>query len=317
MPRPTDDGRHADSALEKRKLAAPVVPAVTAPAESPHFGAVPVVGLEDDDRIVGQSLRIEERAQFAQVVVERGDERGVHAPRIGQSGVVIQPLLLGLQRVVRDVDRPVEEEGLPAIPRPDELLGFAQGLLGEEPPLVVDLLSVAPEVVDIGAAPVIEMRVAVDAPAQESPEIVEAPVVGGIFGTGAQVPLADAGRPVAVGLHALGDGLLFGREARPARIAGQAGARGELPGHQAGARGGAHGRGVELREAHAARGQRIHVGRTKVGRPVAVHVQRTVVVRVDDDDVGRRCLRRSRTGQQQAAGTQHELSPIHIGQFLK
>ena len=37
----------------------------------------------------------------------------------------------------------------------------------------------------------------------------------------------------------------------------------------------------------------------------------------DDDDVGRRCLRRSRAGQQQAAGTQHELSPIHIGQFLK
>lgn len=69
---------------------------------------VPVVGLEDDDAVSsvavhgrrsrtcqGQSLGDEERNGPGSR--RTGDERGVHAPRIGQSGVVIQPLLLGLR----------------------------------------------------------------------------------------------------------------------------------------------------------------------------------------------------------------------------
>ena len=79
------------------------------------------------------------------------------------------------------VDGPVEEEG-PVVSVPqDELFGFAQRLGGEELPFFVNLLSVAPEVVPVRAAPVIEVRVAVDAASQEAPEIVESPAVGGVL----------------------------------------------------------------------------------------------------------------------------------------
>ena len=116
------------------------------------------------------------------------------------------------------------------------------------------------------------------------------------------MPLPDAGRPVAGGFHTLGNRFLFGPESGQARIAGKSGMPGELSGHQAGARSRTDRSRIELCETHAALRQCVHVGRIQVGGTETIHVQRPVVVGIDDDDVGFCRLRMCRSRQQKAAG---------------
>ena len=63
--------------------------------------------------------------------------------------IILKPLLARLQRIMRYIHSPVEEKRPVFIP------------------------AIFPEVVDIGPSPVIEMRIAVNTPSEEPPEVVE------------------------------------------------------------------------------------------------------------------------------------------------
>ena len=111
MPRPADDRRHAEAALEQAELRPAVRPGAAAAVVGPLLGRVPVVRLEDDDRLVRQARRLDRPEQPADPLVHRGDERRVEVPGVRQVGEGRQPLGLALIRIMRHVDGEVHEEG--------------------------------------------------------------------------------------------------------------------------------------------------------------------------------------------------------------
>ena len=128
-----------------------------------------------------------------------------------------------------------------------------------------------------------------------------------------QVPLADTGCPVTVCPQTLGNRLLVRRQAPVPGIPRKSRTGGELSGHQTRPGGRTHGGGIELRETYAPRRQRIHVRRPEVPGTVTVHVQRTMVVRIDHDHVGAHVLRRSRSTEcQQRPDSCQQGSVIHF-----
>jgi len=191
---------------------------------------------------------------------------------------------------VRHVDGPVQKErAVPVVV--DEALALLEHQFPEVFAVAEDLTSVAPEVVPVGALPVEEMGVVVDAAAHVSEGIVVALAVGHGLGRIAEVPLADVARDVAGLLHHLGDRHLLGghsgvtglrgdvaRHARPLRIATR---------HQCCPRRRADRRPhVKLREPRPFPRQPIQAGSDQVFGPVAVHVNTALVVGEDQNDVG-------------------------------
>ena len=71
-----------------------------------------VIGHEDDQRVLPQAHLVDHGHDFANLFVEGRDERGILAARGRVIGIDLPPLLQPLQRVVGDVERQVEEEGL-------------------------------------------------------------------------------------------------------------------------------------------------------------------------------------------------------------
>ena len=157
------------------------------------------------------------REQPAEVLVQGRHEGRVFPPRMGQRAVAIEPFRVALVRIVRHVQGEVHEQRPIAVCLHEPArLGDHQ--FGEELPVVVDLLAVAPEVVAIGSVPVEEVRIVVDAPAEKAEGIVEPLLVGGHALGEPQVPLADVRGGVAGGLEHLGQGDLPGGQAPSAVV---------------------------------------------------------------------------------------------------
>lgn len=204
---------------------------------------------------------------------------------------MLAELIGALEGVVRPVDSPVDEKrGVIFFTVVDDLEHFVDHEVAEVFAVVPDFLAVAPEVVSIGADPVEEVGVVIDAAAHVAEGRVEALAEGHGFGGVSEVPFADVMGGVSVGFEEFGDGELFGGHARFAlgggHVSGDAGASGEASGHEAGAGGGADAGGSEhLAEADAGGGEAVDVGSEEVVGAVAIGVDRALVIGVDDDDV--------------------------------
>ncbi len=140
-----------------------------------------MVGLEDDERVIAQAERVEVGEDIADHLIECRDECGVHIARRGQVLVFLAPMGFALERVVRLIDRPVEEEGF-VLMSGDKLLAMIDDQIAEVFAFVMDLFGVVPKIVAIGTVPVEEMGVVVDAAAHVAEGAVKA--VGGGNGVG-------------------------------------------------------------------------------------------------------------------------------------
>ena len=121
--------------------------------------------------------------------------------------IILKPLLARLQRIMRYIHSPVEEKRPVFIPPFYKTADMGEGLSGEKPAWHVYLPAIFPEVVDIGPSPVIEMRIAVNTPSEESPEVVESTGIGCVSGPGSEMPLPDTCCLVSAGVHPVGNGL--------------------------------------------------------------------------------------------------------------
>ena len=162
-------------------------------------------------------------------------------------------------------------------------------------------LVVFPKVVAVGAGPVKEVGVVVNAPAHEAERIVEAVVERLVAVARAQVPLADVRGRIARGPEHIRQRALAGRQActgqRVQLVVGFRRRRGAVVGHpgqpRIAARQQARPRGrtdrrrrIELRETHSVRRQGIHPGGNEVFGAVTSGVNAALVIREYDDDIG-------------------------------
>ena len=247
-------------------------------------------------------------------------DRGVRPSRHRHAVVHAAELRIGLFRIVGDVEGAVQEER-PVLVLDDESGRLADHQVRKVPPCLVDLLAVSIQVVKGGPPRVrvqeLVLEIVYEA-AQMPVRLVKALVQGLMSGLGAEVPLPGEAGPIAVlpkdfrqrdlaDMHVaavLVQGIV--REpvchARPLRNA---------PGQKLRARGTAHGVCIRLGEAHAAPGECVDVRRVNVVRAVAARIERSLVVRVDDDDIralaGLRCWAAGRA--KGSADRSHESSP--------
>ena len=122
-----------------------------------------MIRLEKNDRVLEQILLLQMIKHLSDQLVGRRDEGCVLVPRVRQVLVAEPPLVRPLQRIMRPVDCPINEERL----------GFPPGyeafaLLDHEIPKVFsippDFPTLLPQVMTIGTVPVKEVTVVVDAP---------------------------------------------------------------------------------------------------------------------------------------------------------
>ena len=271
-----------------------LVPAVRPGASSPAKGSLlhgmSVVGLENENGVLAQAFLI-------QVLDHPPDQfvRGRHESRVLVAGVrevlVFDPPLVGrLERIVRPVDGPVDEERLGLVPR-DEALALVHHHVPEVFPVPPDLLALLPEVVPVGSDPVEKMGIVVDASAHMAEGIVEPLTVGHGLGGIAQVPLPNVPGGIAVGLHELGDGRFGGRHAGRSLGGGDVPRNprpgGDATGQQAGPGSRADGgRRIHVRKADARLGQVVDRRGVQILGTVAASVDAALVVGVDQNDVG-------------------------------
>ena len=135
------------------------------------------------------------------------------------------------------------------------------------------------------------MAVVVDESGQVTEVVVEALIQRTVSHFCSQVPFPEQGGLVAGFLEDLGDGDFRGKHIAEAGIASiavalqpivDAPAIGMASGEQGGSRWTANRMSVGLGEAYARFGERVHVGRMEIGRPVAIDVQRALVVGEED-----------------------------------
>ena len=102
-----------------------------------------VVSYEHHHRVV-QKARLFDRAHdFAHSVVERRDHRRVHAPLWLQVGEALHVLVRRVHRVMRRVERHVQEKRIRLV-LPDELFGLRRDPLGQIPAVFENLRAVPP-----------------------------------------------------------------------------------------------------------------------------------------------------------------------------
>ena len=271
-----------------------------------------VIRGEDHHRVLGEAMLVEGLEHAAAGGVERFDERGVgrvEGLRVGRDALGRRG-----ERDVRVVEGEVEQEGLGLVLR-DELRGEVR-------------------LTEFALAALGRFRAGVRA----AGEVLVEAMVGRLMALAAEVPLADGGRHVALGLEQFGDRRDAGRQVQVDRRAEQAvrgavGASGEEGGdlqpgralarHQGGARRRAHrGRGVSLREAGAVGGEPIEVRRALVLPAEATEVVDPEVVGEEDHDVRRGLLGAERQeagkrGEEQAEeGAGHALV-LASGRFVQ
>jgi len=256
-----------------------------------------VVALEDDDRAFLQSERIDFGQQRSQPLVLSGHERSIQVPRVRQLLEMLQPLCISLVRVVRCVQRVVDEEGTILVLL-QKTRAFPDHQVRKILAATKHLDAVAVQVVDVGAAPVEEVRVVVDTAAHVAEAVVESLGIRHRFRRVAQVPLANMRRDVPSGLEHLRHRDFRLRQcplAAPLRrtVARHASAERVAPGQQARPRRRAHRCArIELRKPHPSRRQCIHVRRVQILGPVAAQVHAPLVIRHDHDHArlrGQRC----------------------------
>ena len=285
--RPLDGQRHADAAFPDHRLAA---------AERVlrlELLEAAVVGVEDDDRPLGQAVLLDAVEDLAEAGVHRLDHRAhdrvVH--RVVGAGlrlVLGDQLRVLQQRPVDDVVRDVEEERVVPV-RVEE---------GERP--IGDLAGV----VGVGQRVVLVLGL------DRGQDVVEA--LGGrvhrpagyVLLVDVEVPLAEVAGGVALGLEQLGERDLLERQAGDFGRAEEAGVRvgaagdvvGDLEacrvlaGHQAGPgrRADRVGR-VGVRERHAGGGDGVDGRGLVVGRAVVADLVPGEVVGEEEDDVPGGC----------------------------
>ena len=122
----------------------------------------------------------------------------------------------------------------------DERAGFIGHHLREIFSVLKNLCAVAPEIVAIGALPVKEMRVVVDAAAHVAEGVIETLTVGHYLGRVAQMPFANVRGGVAGGLEGLSKSHFLRSQSRAtfggAGVSGHTGTHGISAGQQAGTR---------------------------------------------------------------------------------
>ena len=227
-------------------------------------------------------------------VVEPGDlvlvEPALRVLRIELSGAVHEAPALVQRRVHGLVGEVEEERSLPVLL--EEAHGVRrQQVRGVHPVLVVRERLVVP-VPGLGELALAVPVVVHPDRAREGPVAgLEAEVVGAVVGRRSQVPLAAEVRVVAGRGHQVGHGRRpQGERGRVAGLHGGAPeAAGRAPGHEGHPRGGALGHRVVSLEEHAPGREGVQVGRDH-RRVVGAEVGPALVVREDDQDVGRGAL---------------------------
>src|SRR6056297_997340 len=121
-----------------------------------------MIGLQKHDRIVTQAERFQVVEHHPNAFIEGTDKGCVLPTWAGEMRIFLSPFCRALQGVMRPVDGPVNKERL-LFPSGHQPLALVDHGVSEVLTLLPDLLTVAPEVVAIGAVPVKEMRVVVDA----------------------------------------------------------------------------------------------------------------------------------------------------------
>lgn len=181
-----------------------VRPGATAPATGAALGGVAVVAQQQDKGLVAQLQLVDRREDLANAVVQRGQPSGIGSPpRVADVLEQLEPPILWLERVVRHVERQVQEERSLAV-LAQESAGLAHRQVREERPVLADFHVVAPQVVVVGLGPDELVRVVVDAAVLVAEELIE-PLRGRAHARClAQVPLAEAGGAIAGLLEHLG-----------------------------------------------------------------------------------------------------------------
>mmetsp|Transcript_34985 Transcript_34985/g.66839 ORF Transcript_34985/g.66839 Transcript_34985/m.66839 type:complete len:242 (+) Transcript_34985:467-1192(+) len=197
MPRPAQHGRHADTPFKEAEFGAPVGSRATPPSVRCSLNTVPVVGLKRHDGVVRESELVQGVQQAAYGAVGGAEEGAVHAARGPHAARLVpaQQLRVALVRVVRGVDCKVEEERLGCVcAAANEVVGLVSVQVLHELPSHPRLAAVLVQVVSVRPAPVVVVRVVVNAPA----EVPEPPLEAEASGVAAEVPLAHVAGAVSV-----------------------------------------------------------------------------------------------------------------------
>ena len=107
------------------------------------------------------------------------------------------PFVSGLEGIVRPVDGPVDEERLGLVPR-DEALALVHHHVPEVFPVPPNFLSLLPKIVPVGAVPIEEVRIVVDAPSHVAERIIEALAVGHGLGRITEVPFPNVTSRISI-----------------------------------------------------------------------------------------------------------------------
>ncbi len=191
-----------------------------------------------------------------------------------------------VHRIVNRVQRRVEKKWLPAR-RGDEIGRFFSEALRQVLPVFEDFVTIAPEVVEVGArgiTPVEAMRVIVDASFMKAIVIIEAVRVGHCFRSASQVPFADKRRLIPHAFQLRRDCLFGWRQC--SSVVSHAGANRAASRHQGGTGRCAHrGVGIPVRQYRSAARQPVDVRREQIGRTEKAQVRDAQVVKQNYDDV--------------------------------
>ena len=152
------------------------------------FG-VPVVALIDDDRVVAQPQPVELQQNAADVVVGRGNGCGVGAPRLGHRLVALAEAFQRLLRIVRNVERNINEERAVLIAL-DEREGAVDHQVGKIPAAVEDFADAFVKIV-VALAVKKVVRVVFDEAVADAEELVETLLGRPMVAVAAEMPLAE------------------------------------------------------------------------------------------------------------------------------
>ena len=248
-----------------------------------------VIGKEHEDRVVQFSIGIEFRDKPSDLLINGGNRCRVITSWHRQIRVIVVPLLQPLQRVVGQVEREIDKEGLVAI-RSHKPTRPVHHHRGEIVPVFVNLSAVFPQVMAVRRHPIKEVRVVIDAALVVAKRVIKPLVVRAQRRMVTQVPLAHVRRAVAGLFEHFRHRHLIGRQAPMLptlrRVVLQPSALRSLAREQRGSRWRTHCRpGVKLREPHATTRQCIEVWCVQIFRPVDAQIQRPLIVRHDNDHI--------------------------------
>ena len=285
---PADDEGDSVAAVVFRVLLATHAAVVAAAALQAAGGAV--VGHEDEDRVVGDPLLLEQLHEPGHVVVDVGD----HAVELGDRDLPVSFVGLGVflgaeVRAVRRVGRDVGEEGLVFVGL-DELHALVEPDIGAEPFETLMLAVDDVGVVEVVVAPVVgrlpnTAGLVIDA-------VLEAPVFRAVRVAVAQMPLAEHAGGIAVAAEDIGH-RDFATAQHVASLNGvpDADAIGIAAGHQRRTGRCAGGVDVEVVQQRSLAAQLVDIGSLDGRVAGKGHVAIALVVGDDDHDIGLFCVR--------------------------